>query len=204
MEPILEGINWFAGQEIGNSNSYLIQRDGLNALVDPGGLGFEETRAEQIRQILSLDDISIVVNTHCHYDHIGGNRKLVGTGAVIKAHALDAPHIANADEFTLAPGGLEKVKVEPLQEGDLIAGFKVLHTPGHTQGSLCLYDAEQKTLISGDTIFDFSGSRGRTDLPGGDETMMLETLKRIGEIEIENLLPGHGKPIRKSGASNES
>jgi len=72
-------------------------------------------------------------------------------------------------------------------------GWRVIHTPGHTQGSVCLYDGE--TLISGDTLF--ADGYGRTDLLGGDEAQMDYSLKRLADLEYSLLLPGHGPPLRK-------
>ncbi|HNS15808.1 MAG TPA: MBL fold metallo-hydrolase, partial [Syntrophorhabdaceae bacterium] len=72
--------------------------------------------------------------------------------------------------------------------------FQVIPTPGHSPGSLCLYWKEKRTLISGDTLF-YMGV-GRTDLPGGDAELLAESIKRLAELDIEHLIPGHGELIR--------
>jgi glyoxylase-like metal-dependent hydrolase (beta-lactamase superfamily II) len=82
-----------------------------------------------------------------------------------------------------------------LKEGDEIFGFKVLHTPGHSPGSICLFDPKAKILISGDTVF--SDGVGRIDLPGGSEADMEKSLERISQLKVEKILPGHGEPILK-------
>jgi glyoxylase-like metal-dependent hydrolase (beta-lactamase superfamily II) len=93
---------------------------------------------------------------------------------------------------------MKPMKVEKkLKEGDEIFGFKVLHTPGHTKGSICLLDAKDKILISGDTIF--ADGVGRTDLPGGSEEDMEKSLEKLSSLKIEKILPGHGEPVLKNG-----
>ena len=107
----------------------------------------------------SVDDLSLIVNTHNHYDHIGGNHYL---DLDVAMHTNDAAALENGDQdailATMFGKSMEKMKViRKLEEGDKIHDFEVLLTPGHTSGSICLYDGE--TLISGDTVF--SGWRFR-------------------------------------------
>jgi glyoxylase-like metal-dependent hydrolase (beta-lactamase superfamily II) len=87
-----------------------------------------------------------------------------------------------------------------LTEGDLSVGeleFQVIHTPGHSPGSVVLYWPQEKALFSGDLIF--RGGVGRTDLPGGNGSALKESIKRLTELEIEWILPGHGDIV--SGAA---
>ena len=145
------------------------------------------------------DDLSLIVNTHNHYDHIGGNRYL---DLKVAMHKEDALALEKGDNTTTAASlfgtSLDKMKVDfKLQEGDKIHNFEVLHTPGHTKGGICLYDGE--TLISGDTVFA-DGGFGRTDL-GGDMKDMKESLKRVNSLEVTYLLPGHG-PCASDGSKH--
>jgi glyoxylase-like metal-dependent hydrolase (beta-lactamase superfamily II) len=83
-----------------------------------------------------------------------------------------------------------------LQEGELNIGsvqLQILQTPGHSPGSLCLYWPERKALFSGDVAFD--RSIGRSDLPGGNGRLLKESLQRIGQLDVEYLLPGHGNIV---------
>ncbi|MEK6888193.1 MAG: MBL fold metallo-hydrolase, partial [Candidatus Aenigmatarchaeota archaeon] len=73
--------------------------------------------------------------------------------------------------------------------------FGVIPTPGHTPGSICLYDAEKKILISGDTLFETS--IGRTDMYGGNQDQLISSLKRLSALSIQYLLPGHGSPKKE-------
>jgi glyoxylase-like metal-dependent hydrolase (beta-lactamase superfamily II) len=76
--------------------------------------------------------------------------------------------------------------------------FRVIHTPGHTPGSICLYDKNYKILVSGDTLFD--GAVGRTDFPGGDKGNLMNSLYKLANYPINYLLPGHGA-IKVSGVN---
>ncbi|MCL0056482.1 MBL fold metallo-hydrolase, partial [Dehalococcoidia bacterium] len=91
------------------------------------------------------------------------------------------------------------VEFEPdfyLQEGELNLGrgdeklnLQIIHTPGHSPGSICIYSPENKVLITGDVVFN--GSVGRTDLPGGDSRTLKQSIEKLSELDVEYLLPGH-------------
>ena len=139
------------------------------------------------------DELSLIVNTHNHYDHVGGNRYL---DLKIAIHQIDAPALERGDETEILARmfgkPMERMKVDiKLEEGDKIGNFEVLLTPGHTPGSICLYDGE--TLISGDTVFS-GGGFGRVDL-GGSMKDMRSSLKRLSKLDIKYLLPGHGLAV---------
>ena len=141
-----------------------------------------------------VDDLSLIVNTHNHYDHIGGNRCF---DLEVAMHREDAKAIEEGnDEATVASmfgRSMRGMKVDrKLEEGDKIHDFNVLHTPGHTKGGICLYNDE--ILISGDTVFA-GGGCGRMDI-GGDINDMKESLKRLSQLDVEYLLPGHGQWTR--------
>jgi len=141
----------------------------------------------------SVDDLSLIVNTHNHYDHIGGNHYL---DLDVAMHTNDAHALEEGDQdvllATMFGKSVEKMKVHrKLEEGDKIHDFEVLLTPGHTSGSICLYDG--KTLISGDTVFS-GGGFGRVDL-GGNMDEMRKSLERLSKLDIKYLLPGHGPAV---------
>ena len=140
--------------------------------------------------------LKLIVSTHRHWDHIGDNAAVqAATGAEIAAHmadrhGLENPPTSNAP-FPIPPS----VPAVDLAEGSRIKfgeiDLEVLHTPGHTEGSVCLLARGEHLLFTGDTLF--VGSWGRTDLPGGDQTQMIDSLGRLSALpEDLRVLPGHG------------
>jgi hydroxyacylglutathione hydrolase len=179
------------------NNVYVVasSRTGEALVVDPG-LGAQAA----VTAILKARNLRLtgIVATHYHWDHIGEAGPLASAmGAPVLAHELDAPSIVQPPRPMMFP----ELEVPPapvareLRDGDLVGldqfSFQVLHTPGHTPGSMCLYLPEQSLLLSGDTLF--AGSYGRYDLPGGDRRLLGESLRRLAELPPETrVLPGHG------------
>jgi glyoxylase-like metal-dependent hydrolase (beta-lactamase superfamily II) len=85
-----------------------------------------------------------------------------------------------------------------LSDGDTIGGLRVIHTPGHTPGSICLYAESERGLISGDTVFT-DGAFGRYDFIGGSRTDLGQSLERLSRLDVEGLYPGHGEPVNSGG-----
>jgi glyoxylase-like metal-dependent hydrolase (beta-lactamase superfamily II) len=140
--------------------------------------------------------LKLIVSTHRHWDHIGDNAAVAeATGAQIAVHALDRSGLEHPAPlyapFPIPPS----VPAVELAEGGMVTfgsiRLEVLHTPGHTEGSVCLLDREAGLLISGDTLF--AGAWGRTDLPGGSDEAMVESLTRLSRLGPSlRVLPGHG------------
>jgi glyoxylase-like metal-dependent hydrolase (beta-lactamase superfamily II) len=140
--------------------------------------------------------LRFIVSTHRHWDHIGDNAAVVmATGAQLAAHALDR-HGLERPEPLWAPFPIPpSVPAIDLAEGSEIRfgaiRLSVLHTPGHTEGSVCLLAPDERLLLSGDTLF--AAGWGRVDLPGGSEEEMVESLSRLSALEDDvAVLPGHG------------
>ena len=178
-----------------DSNCYLIND---NVLVDTGAGQNKEYLFSKLRENgVEPENIEMIVNTHCHFDHIGGNHFF--PNAKIAVHKLDAISIRNKDTLGTSLSAFDdadnsRVDVE-LEDGDKIGNFEVIHTPGHTSGGICLWDGEN--LISGDTIFA-GGGVGRMDI-GGDYNDMKSSVEKLTKLDVVNIYPGHGPIVEKNG-----
>lgn len=178
-------------------NCYLVgcKASGQALVIDPGG------KAQRILEILAEQDLTLkmVVNTHGHFDHVGGNRALVEeTGAELLIHADDLPILRGASDHALQ-FGCKAIEASPeptrlLNHGDRIElgelQFQVIHVPGHSPGGICLLG--EGRLFAGDNLF--AGSIGRTDLPSGDQGALMQALRdRVLILPDEiAVCPGHG------------
>lgn len=151
-----------------------------------------------IRDELAARDwtLRFIVTTHGHWDHTGDNAAVADhTGAQIAAHPLDWHRLTDPDPLW-APFAIPPCvpAIELAEGGDVRFGsirLRVMHTPGHTEGSVCLFAAEEGLLYSGDTLF--AGGWGRVDLPGGDASQMVSSLGRLTAFDDPvTVLPGHG------------
>ena len=147
--------------------------------------------------------IETIVVTHAHYDHIAHIKeiaRLCGDAAVC-IHEADAPGLVDDSRSLAMIFGGRAPGIVPdtvLHDGDRVGSLRVIHTPGHTPGGICLYGAEDNVLFSGDTVFT-GGSFGRYDFPGGDRTALAASIERLSALEVEGLYPGHGEPVARGG-----
>lgn len=185
-----------------NCNSYLI--DGpTRILIDPGHSKlFDHVHKGLVDLDLTLDDIGLIICTHAHPDHLEAAELFTGRPALVTLHKKDWLFLKAIEKHTNSPLSINTQSIAPaffIKEGDLAVNgldFEVLHTPGHSPGSVCLYWPDQKTLFTGDLVF--KGGLGRTDLPGGDGKMLKQSIKRLTDLDLDWVLPGHGDII--SGA----
>jgi glyoxylase-like metal-dependent hydrolase (beta-lactamase superfamily II) len=180
------------------TNCYILgdSESKVAAVVDPGG------HVGAIRSALERHELECkwIVNTHAHFDHVGGNAELKqATGAEIIIHPAEAEALAHLSKHAQL-FGLSVEDSPPadrtIEDGEVIEvgslRLNVLHTPGHSPGGISLVVEGEKKILVGDLIFQ--GSIGRTDLPGGS----FETLKKMADEKIlvhsddTDLYPGHG------------
>lgn len=171
------------------TNCYILEDEAshLAAVIDPGG------EARHVLTALAGTEVRYILLTHGHYDHTGA------VAALAAALPQAEVYIHEADYRDVDPGlfplRTELPDVRFYGEGDRLSlgslDIQVLHTPGHSEGSVTLRCGE--ALFCGDTLF--AGSCGRTDFPGGDTAKMMASLRRLGQLEGDlQVLPGHMEP----------
>jgi hydroxyacylglutathione hydrolase len=173
------------------------ETSGEAMVVDPGD-NVSDILTRLAAHRLTLKQIVV---THAHIDHVGGAVLLKrATGAPIFLNQNDLPQLAMM-EMQAGWLGVNPPEVAP-PDGSADDGLKiglpnlageVLHTPGHTEGSICLYFAPQQLLLAGDTLF--AGSIGRTDLPGGNSHKIIKSIRErlLTLPEASIVIPGHGE-----------
>lgn len=181
---------------ITQTNCYVVgckeTREGV--VIDPGG------HPKRVLKAVEEDGLTIryVLNTHCHFDHMGANAEMVAaTGAPLALHPAELPILqaqGGATWFGVAVSESPMPDVE-LEDGQVLEvgtlRFRVLHTPGHSPGGVTFYLAQQGVAFDGDVLF--AGGVGRTDLPGGDWDTMLRSIREVlFKLPDETVLyPGH-------------
>ena len=179
------------------NNTYIISDGKGTMVVDPSA------SADKI--IAALDGVTpdAIVLTHSHFDHTGAAAELrEATGAPVIASAVDAPLVESPSDADLSTRGIPCPVDRTVENGDVVEvggmKWKVIATPGHTPGSICLFNIPQfgnnpgglPVLISGDTLF--AGTIGRTDFEGGSMADMRASLKKLAALPDDTaVLPGH-------------
>jgi|Deesub1362A_J573_1020465.scaffolds.fasta_scaffold00053_125 glyoxylase-like metal-dependent hydrolase (beta-lactamase superfamily II) len=176
------------------ANAYLLKSE-IPALVDVGGDSAYLVNA--VEKYINPKEIKYIFLTHSHFDHASAvsdwkewfNPKIV-------MHEAEYS-LLKAQGFASIMFG---VKFRPFEPDILVSGgenfelgevsLEVIHTPGHSPGSICLYEKSRKWLFSGDTVFP-NGSFGRVDLPGGSSSQLIRSIEMLSKLDIENLYPGH-------------
>ncbi|MBE6764127.1 MAG: MBL fold metallo-hydrolase [Ruminococcaceae bacterium] len=181
-----------------STNCYLVSdANGTAVAIDPGA------DAAAIRRALEEHSLQLrgILLTHAHFDHIGAVAALANTIPVF-CHTLDAPALRDGRLNLSAFFGCPVAAVADavcIEDGDELSfgemTFTVLHTPGHTVGSVCFQSGD--VLFAGDTLF--CESIGRTDFPGGDLQAMRASLRRLASLDSHTrVYPGHGEPTTVS------
>jgi hydroxyacylglutathione hydrolase len=222
MPEITKGVYFIPGQDemIPDAHVYVIGAPSSQdlSIVDAGLMGKGAYKIQTIQKLgIKLSDIKRIIMTHTHLDHIGCLKEIRAQipHAELWIHEEEANPIEKGDERgvygmemfrTMCQGqyGLKsgdfKFKVDrKLKEGDKLdmggLSWEVLHIPGHSAGSIALYDRSQKALIPGDVVYaDYA--IGRFDLHGADGSVLAKSLLRLADLEVETLLPGHNRVVK--------
>lgn len=216
MTEITKGAHHVDGS---NANSYLVEEaDGSLTLVDAGMQSDGKKILEYITTKMTRkpSDVKTIVLTHCHVDHVRGAAALkAATGAKVAVHEADADFVSGKAKYP-PPGGamgfffglmspfFHVTPVGPdlrLKENDGVGRLTVLHTPGHTPGSIALYDKEGKVLFVGDTVRFLKGKlEGPPPQFTSDIGQAKTSIERLSKLDFEVLLSGHGEPLKSKDA----
>jgi glyoxylase-like metal-dependent hydrolase (beta-lactamase superfamily II) len=201
---LTENLHAFIWQSMtaNNCNAYFI--DGPSrVLIDPGHRGLFEHVKRGFDQLgVGLNDIDLVICTHAHPDHLEAVPLFKNTPTLFTLHEEEWQWVATIGKQMSASFGIDIEDFRPdffLRQGSLALNgleLEVIHTPGHSPGSITLYWSQQKALFTGDLVF--KEGVGRTDLPGGDGSKLKESIVGLKNLDVEWLLAGHGDVI--SGA----
>ncbi len=179
------------------SNCYLLvdEKTGEGAVIDPAWYG------DALKKALGDIKIKYILLTHGHFDHIFGASGLRdATGAKIIIHKNDAEHLYNPQK-SLAENNFPEIQIPvsadiTVKNGDVLTlgdeKIKVMHTPGHTMGSVCYILENDRVIFSGDTLFCMTA--GRTDFFDGSDELMIQSLKKLIALDGDySVLPGHNR-----------
>ncbi len=219
MPKIREGVYFIEGRDemIPDSHTYIIGKPDSKdlSMIDAGLTGKGSYKMESIRKLrINTEHIKRVIMTHTHFDHIGCLSEIRQEMPWIElwVHAYEAVQLEEGDERTVygmdmfknmcqeqyhVKDGAFKFDVnkklndgEKLKIGGMV--WEVIHVPGHSAGSIALYEKTDKILISGDVVYaDYA--IGRFDLYGADPARHRESLMRLSQLEVDVLLPGHNR-----------
>ena len=183
-------------------NTYIVWGNTKECIIVDPGCYSQDERKELINFIVDNDlKPRKLINTHCHIDHILGNRFISDHFNIDLYAHKDELRLLNMSKETARTYGLVDYQESPepkyfINEGEIISCgeiiFKILFTPGHSPGHICLLNTKEKAIISGDVIF--KGSIGRTDLPGGDLNILMRSIqdKMLNLDDETTIYSGHG------------
>ena len=202
LTPNLHAFLW-TSPSANNCNTYLVRSPEKNILIDPGHVSlFDHVEIGLRNAALSISDIDLVICTHAHPDHIEAVQLFDKPTTKFALHEAEWKLVEDMAPYLKATMNIDLAPFTPdffLTEGDFTMGditLEVYDTPGHSPGGMTIFWPIEKALITGDLIF--KGGLGRTDLPGGNSKKLKESIRRMGNIRADWLLPGHGDVV--SGA----
>ncbi|MGB9628779.1 MAG: MBL fold metallo-hydrolase [Thermodesulfobacteriota bacterium] len=182
-----------------NCNTYLIRGE-VTLLIDPGHSRHVPNLFRQMEKDgISQEEIRLILLTHSHPDHLEGLELFLNKSVRISMAQEEERYLLESGKYLFEMMGqpIPKFRIDfYLKEGVLHLGekiFEIYKTPGHSPGSLSIYWPEQKVLFTGDVLF--YGGIGRTDFLEGDSKLLMRSIERLSQLDIELLLPGHGEVV---------
>jgi hydroxyacylglutathione hydrolase len=193
--PALKDISLIIGDGL-CSNIYVLGREKAT-IVDTGVGNRANPVLPQLTELgVQPENIEQVILTHAHHDHAMGTSLILEKAhPKVYVHEKDTKYIASSLGDALVKVSEEDIIQTP------IGSFNIYWTPGHTTGSICLYNPTHKILISGDTVFP-DGYYGRYDGESGSLEAIIESLRKLTELDCEIMLPGHGSPVFQDANSH--
>ena len=212
-KEVIKNLYYFSENQMLDCNQYIIKDQSSNELIlfDAGnGISMKGLFKGMEKFNLNYENITKVFLTHEHVDHVLGIYKLMKLleydPPEIFAYGETAKILEKGEERKILPiiFGLTarrfEVEIVPLKINDLSHlreieispefKFEIIYTPGHSLGSICYYESEKKVLIPGDLVF-IGGSFGRYDFPGGSLNTLINSIKKVNNLDVKYLLPGH-------------
>ncbi len=190
----LKSVHLITGDGL-SSNIYVIGKNHVT-LIDTGIGNDANTIWPQLSEIgIQPADVEQIVLTHSHHDHAMGLFRIMNLIKPVVYIHKNALENIRMD----IPGKISKVD-DGFTVNTEIFPLRVIWTPGHTEGGICLFQEEKGLLFSGDTVFP-GGSFGRFDLHSGSLPKLIQSLKNLSELDVEVMLPGHGGPIFQKASS---
>lgn len=213
---IVEGIHLIP--RVRYANAYLVRGDEAITVVDTGLPGSAGRIIDYVQSLgCRRSDVKTIVLTHSDMDHAGSAARLKQeTNAKVAIHEADAPRLSGEKEWKKVKGVLglflraagvimrfNRLQADVLlKDSDIINGLTVIHTPGHTEGSICLYLAG-RALFVGDAVV--TNNERMPSLPrrsmSTDMNLAKESVRKISQLEYSVLLPGHGRPIEQNASA---
>jgi glyoxylase-like metal-dependent hydrolase (beta-lactamase superfamily II) len=208
LAPGLHAFVW-TSTRANNCNTYLIRSEQQTILIDPGHAAwFDHVRRGLHSLALSPSDIDLILCTHAHADHMEAVQLFENEPAIFALHADDWQQVLDKVPVFGVSAAAPADRLTPaffLTEGQLAVGdihLDVYHTPGHSPGGVTLHWPQIGALFTGDLIFN--QGVGRTDLPGGNGAQLKESIGRVGRLDAQWLLSGHGEVISGASAVREN
>lgn len=226
IEKVIEGVLWIPGRDrfFPDSHTYVIGKPNSEdyTLVDAGLMEMGSFKIEALKSAgIPLTHVKRIIMTHTHLDHIGALPELMKEMPHLEVwiHMEEALYLERGDESVVfgnqmfesmirsqfsVPAGLFRIVVHRKLEGGEVADlggltFRILHLPGHSSGSIGLFNEKHRLFLSGDTLYA-DGAIGRYDLATADPSKLKTSLEHIDRLEVDILLPCHNR-IVKAGAA---